>query len=145
MISFWVSVNAVVTPPVALAAYAAAGIADADMMKTAFLSTKLASWLYLMPFLFVYTPLLSLNEVSIGIAVRTVITCIIGFVAWVSAFQGYLLYKVKWWTRIILLVISLMLLKAGIITDVIGIVVLAIIFIIQIVTLKKNGNLSKTN
>ncbi|MEP6320962.1 MAG: TRAP transporter permease, partial [Paracoccaceae bacterium] len=59
MIIFWLSQDSNVTPPVCLAAFAAAGIAGARPMATGFESWKIAKGLYIVPLLFAYTPLIS--------------------------------------------------------------------------------------
>jgi len=88
LICFWVATTSAVTPPVALASLAASAIAGGDPMKTSFESVKLASWIFVMPFLFVYTPLLLTGE-TIDIA-ATVVACLIGIVAWAGFLEGFL-------------------------------------------------------
>ena len=61
MIALWVAVQSNVTPPVALAAIAASAIAKSDPFKTGWEACKLASWIYLMPFLFIYTSILNVG------------------------------------------------------------------------------------
>lgn len=58
LIIFWFSQDANVTPPVALAAYAASGVAHSDPMKTAFYAWRLAKGMYIIPILFAYSPIL---------------------------------------------------------------------------------------
>jgi TRAP-type uncharacterized transport system fused permease subunit len=128
MIAFWVAVNSVVTPPVALAAYAAAGLAKSDPFKTGFTATKLASWLYLMPFLFVYTPILMVGQTAPLYVVRSVVTCIFGLWAWAAAVEGYMLYELNWIQRIALFFTAFMLLDPGLFTDILGIFILVAIF-----------------
>ncbi|MDA1000949.1 MAG: TRAP transporter large permease subunit, partial [bacterium] len=88
LISYWVAVTSAVTPPVALAAYAASAIAMSDPVKTGFQAVKLASWIYIMPFLFVYTPLL-LTGTVIDITL-TVLACLVGIIAWAGVLEGYI-------------------------------------------------------
>lgn len=88
LICFWLAVTSAVTPPVALAALAASAIAGSDPMKTSVESVKLASWIFVMPFLFVYTPLL-LTGGTLDITV-TVIACLAGIAAWAGFLEGYL-------------------------------------------------------
>lgn len=86
MISYWVAVVSAVTPPVALAAYAASAIAQSDPVRTGFEALRLASMILVMPFLFVYTPLLldgSVFEISV-----TVLACIIGVIAWAAFLES---------------------------------------------------------
>jgi len=131
MIAFWVAVNSVVTPPVALAAYAAAGLAKSDPFRTGFTATKLASWLYLMPFLFIYTPILMVGEIAPFYIVRSVATCIIGLLAWAAAVEGYMVSELNWIQRIALFITAIMLLDPGLITDLIGVALLVGVFIWQ--------------
>lgn len=70
MIVFWYSQTSNVTPPVALAAFAGAGIAGADPMKTGFAACRIAIGLYIIPILMAYRPLLlngSLPEIIIAV------------------------------------------------------------------------------
>ncbi len=87
MISYWVAVVSAVTPPVALAAYAASAIAQSDPVKTGFEAVRLASMIFVMPILFVYTPLL-LDGSYFEIA-ATVVACVIGVVAWAAYLESY--------------------------------------------------------
>ncbi|MBL1405483.1 MAG: TRAP transporter permease, partial [Rhizobiales bacterium] len=59
LIIFWLSQDSNVTPPVCLAAFAAAGIAGSKPMETGFQAWKIAKGLYIMPLMFAYTPLIS--------------------------------------------------------------------------------------
>ena len=87
MISYWVAVISAVTPPVALAAYAASSIALSDPVKTGNQALKIASMILIMPFLFVYTPLL-LNSTALDITI-TVVACTIGVVTWAKFLEGW--------------------------------------------------------
>ena len=91
MISYWVAVVSAVTPPVALAAYAASAISGADPVKTGFEALRLASMIFVMPFLFIYTPLL-LTGTTTDIIITTV-ACVTGVIAWAGCLEGYLLKK----------------------------------------------------
>lgn len=87
MISYWVAVVSAVTPPVALAAYAASSISQGDPVKTGNQALKLASMIFVMPFLFVYTPLL-LDSTDMDVAI-TVAACVLGVIAWARFLEGY--------------------------------------------------------
>lgn len=97
LICYWVAVTSAVTPPVALASMAASAIAGSDPMKTSIESVKLASWIFIMPFLFIYTPLL-LDGTLVDIVV-TVIACLVGIVAWGGFLEGYLIRDTTWLER----------------------------------------------
>ncbi len=87
MISYWVAVVSAVTPPVALAAYAASSISQGDPVRTGNQALKLASMILVMPFLFVYTPLL-LESDAADVAI-TVGACVLGVLAWARFLEGY--------------------------------------------------------
>ena len=88
LICLWVAVVSAVTPPVALAAYAASAIAVSDPVKTGFQALKLASWIFIMPFLFVYTPLL-LSGTATEVAI-TFVACLIGIIGWTGWMENFM-------------------------------------------------------
>ncbi len=108
LICFWVAVVSAVTPPVALAAYAASAIAGSDPLKTGFQALKLASWLFIMPFLFVYTPIL-LSGTAFEVSV-TFIACLFGIVGWAGWLEGYFTKRTTGAERFLLFLSSLCLL-----------------------------------
>ena len=87
MISYWVAVVSAVTPPVALAAYAASSIAQSDPVKTGNQALKLASLILITPYLFAYTPIL-LDGTTPDVTV-TVIATFAGVYAWARFLDGY--------------------------------------------------------
>ncbi len=89
MISYWLAVVSAVTPPVALAAYAASAISGGDPVKTGFQAAKIASMIFIMPIMFIYTPLL-LNGSTVDIAV-TVAGAVCGVVAWAIFLEDFAL------------------------------------------------------
>ena len=95
LIVFWVAVGSVITPPVALASMAAASIADSEPYETGFHAVKLGSWLFLMPFLFLYTPILFTG--TLAEIIRCVITALCALVAWAAAVEGYMMVKTRAW------------------------------------------------
>ncbi|MDY6821189.1 MAG: TRAP transporter fused permease subunit [Deferribacterota bacterium] len=87
MAIFWFSQTSNVTPPICLASYAAAGIAKADPIKTGFISLALAKGLYIIPFLFIYTPILFTGPLFDSI--ETIILATIGLFSLAVLFEGY--------------------------------------------------------
>jgi TRAP-type uncharacterized transport system fused permease subunit len=128
-VAFWVAVQSNVTPPVALAAIAAAAIARSDPWRTGWTAAKLASWVYLMPFLFIYTSILDVGWNFNFIL--TVIDACIALVAWGAAFEGYLFKETAWYERIALLAAALGLLHEGIATDLVGAALFAGVILMQ--------------
>jgi TRAP transporter 4TM/12TM fusion protein len=129
MIALWVAVQSNVTPPVALAAIAASAIAKSDPWKTGWEACRLASWIYLMPFLFIYTSILNVGW-NYGF-ISTVIASLFALISWGGALTGYLLRSTTLFERMALFVSSLLLLHEGVITDAVGYMLLALVFVLQ--------------
>ena len=139
LLVFWVAVQSGVTPPVALSAWAGAAIAQADPWKTGMAAVKLASWIYLMPFLFVYTPLLNLGWNFDFLF--TVVKCVIALVAWAAALEGHWFRQTVQWERVALFIAALGLLHEGIVSDVVGISLFILVAVTQKLSLKKEARL----
>lgn len=101
MIIFWLSQDSNVTPPVALAAFTAAGIAGEKPMATGFTAWKLAKGLYLIPLLFAYTPLIS---GSWSEALHVAVFALFGLYALVGLLEGWLEGPLGWPQRLLLAV-----------------------------------------
>jgi len=89
MISYWLAVVSAVTPPVALAAYAASAISGGDPVKTGFQAAKIASMIFVMPILFSYPPIL-LNG-AVDDVVVAVVGAVAGVIAWAIFLEGFAL------------------------------------------------------
>ncbi len=99
-IVFYFSQFANVTPPICLAAFAGAGIAQASPMKTGFYAWRAAKGLYLLPFLFAYTHILFTGTVLS--ALITAGTSTLGLYCFTAAFQGYVREPINLWLRLLL-------------------------------------------
>lgn len=110
-----------ITPPVALAAYTGANLAGASPIKTAFEASKLAIAAYILPFLFVFEPSL-LMDGSWGSILLATITASLGVISLAAGLEGWLLTRMAVVERILLVCASLVLIKPGLITDMIGFV-----------------------
>ena len=99
MIVFWYSQDANVTPPVSLASFAAAGVAGANPMQTAFTSWKLAKGLYIIPIIMAYRPLLGMGpdyELLHWEVIFTMLTTTVGLIAFTSALERYFIRPATW-------------------------------------------------
>ena len=105
MIVFWLSQDSGVTPPVCLTAFAAAAIAGTPPMRTGFTALKLAKGLYIVPFLFAYTPLLGGN---MWLDLQVAFFAFFGIYALAGALEGYLESPVSWLLRIVLFALGCM-------------------------------------
>lgn len=138
MFVFYFGIIADVTPPVALAAFAGAGIAKADPMKTGVHASKLAIAAFLIPYIFVLSPSLLLIDTTVPKVLMMMCTSLIGMTAVAASLSGYLLTNTKWADRLLFFFGGIMLIDPQLITDLIGIGMLAIAMIIQKLRLKKD-------
>lgn len=120
-----------VTPPVALAAYAGAGIAGGDSFKTGIQALKLGSAGFLIPFIFAMSPALLLIDVTPLKAVFAVVTASVGIVAFASAVQGYFLTDTTWMERLLFLGAALFLIHPNVAVDLLGFLLLAVPVMLQ--------------
>jgi TRAP-type uncharacterized transport system fused permease subunit len=119
-----------ITPPVALAAITAAGLAGSDPWKTGLYAMRLGSVLFILPFFFVLNPALILHGKPLTI-VEAAVTAVFAMWLLASAVESYL-YRVgtiTWPVRAILLAAGLMLIYPGLITDMLGIGLTALIYL----------------
>lgn len=131
MFSFYYAMFANLTPPVALASFAAAGLSGGDPMKTGIASVKLAIAGFIVPFMFVYAPQLMLINTTLVEGTTVALTGCLGVFLIAVAVEGYFLAPVSMLLRAVTAVGALMLIKPGVDTDVIGIVVLAVLYFFQ--------------
>ena len=134
---FYFGIVADLTPPVALAAYAGAAIAQANPMKTALTSTKLAIAAFIVPYIFALNPALLFIDTNALKVVTICVTSFIGIFSIASALEGYLLHHMPMYQRIVIALGGLMLIDPQPLTDVIGIVLVGIMVLTQYVTRKK--------
>ncbi len=120
---FYFGIVADITPPVALAAYAGSAIAKSKPMKTAFNASKLAIAVFIVPYMFCYTPAMLLIDTTPLRVVQIAITAFIGVFAVASALEGYCFARMHMITRIVIAAGGLMLIHPALLTDVIGIAV----------------------
>ncbi|WP_333781417.1 TRAP transporter permease [Brevibacillus thermoruber] len=100
---FYFGAIANLTPPIALAAFAGAGIAGSDPQRTGWISCKLALAGFIVPFIFIYKPgLMILNSSVLDIAVAAV-TTILAVLALAAATEGFLLTRLNWAMRLVLI------------------------------------------
>ncbi len=136
---FYFGIVADLTPPVALAAYAGAAIAQANPMKTAFTSTKLAIGAFVVPYVFALNPaMLFINTNGVFEIVLICITSLVGIFGVSAALEGYLLMKMTWYQRLMSLAGGLCLIYPGIVSDAIGLGLIALVVALQLITKKNN-------
>lgn len=135
MIIFWYSQDANVTPPVCLAAFSAAGVAGSKPMRTGFSSWKLAKGLYIIPFLFAYTPLLF--EGPVIQVIITAVSALIGLFGFTVFWEGYLLRNLNIGERAIVLLATVLLFWPDHPYKLAGFVIMFVLYLLQRVSVKK--------
>ncbi|MFH2125776.1 MAG: TRAP transporter fused permease subunit [Pseudomonadota bacterium] len=121
---FYFGVLSMVTPPVAVAAYAAAEIAKANMMKIGLIAVKLCFVAFLIPYVFIYDNSLLMQGPWSGI-ISEFITAVIGVVALAAAFQGWFLIKLGLLLRAALFAAAILLILPGMASNLVGVAVFA--------------------
>ncbi len=136
---FYFGIVADLTPPVALAAYAGAAIAGANPMKSAMQATKLAIGAFIVPYVFALNPAMLFIDTGIGEVILICVTSIIGIFGVSASLEGYLLHDMPWYQRILSVAGGLLLIYPGITTDIIGLVLVAIVLALQLIIRKKTA------
>ena len=134
---FYFGIVADLTPPVALAAYAGAAIAQGNPMKTALVSTKLAIAAFIVPYVFALNPAMLLVDTNAGEVILICITSLVGIFGVSAALEGHVFRKMPWYLRIASAVGGLMLIYPGIVTDSVGLVLVGAAMAVQYITGKK--------
>ena len=130
MFAFYFAILSAITPPVALAVFAAAGLAKSDLWATGWQAVRIAAATYIVPFMFIYEPSLMLIGDWFE-SVTSTVSAVIGVMCLAAGLQGYLLREARWWERAVLVVAALLLIKPGYISDAIGVVLLAAVLFSQ--------------
>ena len=134
---FYFGIVADLTPPVALAAYAGAAIAQANPMKTALTATKLAIGAFIVPYAFALNPaMLFINTTPWDVVLICVTSCV-GMFAVSASLEGYIMHRMAWYERIVCAAGGLLLIYPGLVTDLIGLSAVVVVLLIQLATKKK--------
>lgn len=120
------AVLSAITPPVAMAVYAANAISQATLIETSWAAVKLGLTGYIIPFMFVFAPALLLigdmATVSLAVVTATIgVVCLAG-----GLHQHFFLGPARWWERVLLIIAALVLIKPGVISDLAGLILIAL-------------------
>ena len=127
---FYYAVMSAITPPVALAAYAGAAIAQSDPMKTSVESFKIGLAAFIVPFIF-FNNAAMLGQGSWFEVLHVFGTAMMGIYLLASGVQGWMFGRIGWPLRILVSAAALAMISAGWTTDLIGLAVAALVFAIQ--------------
>ena len=132
MFVFYFGIIADVTPPVALAAFAGSGISGGNPLRTGINASKLAIAAFIIPYMFVLSPVLLMIEGTAFDLLLTILTALIGMVALSSALIGYLADDCSTIERLVLIAGGLMMIKPGFLTDIAGFALFVVILFLQL-------------
>lgn len=127
---FYFGIVAAITPPVALAAYVGAGIAGANPMTTGYIACRLGLAAFLLPYMFIYGPAILMKGDPLDI-VLAAISGVVGIFALAAGLQGYLFQRLVVWQRIVLLIAAVLLIKPGLMTDIVGYCLMGLVLLVQ--------------
>lgn len=140
---FYYGVLADITPPVALAAYAAAGMAGSDPFKTGNTAFRLGLGKVLVPFVFVFSPALLI--VAKGFTweafLVTFIGCALGITLLAACLSQFMLTPLRGWERLLCLLAALLLVAPGLLTGLIGLALVSPVLVHQIISFRQQGHL----
>lgn len=135
---FYFGIIADITPPVALAAFAAAAISRGEPIKTGIDSSKLAIAAFIIPYMFVLSPELLLIDTSWTNIIWMVLTAMCGMIAIGGGVVGYWYRKLFWMERIIAIIAGLLLIYPENLSDVFGLVIFAALITVQFIIKRNN-------
>ncbi|MFO1445584.1 TRAP transporter permease [Bacillus sp. Bva_UNVM-123] len=130
---FYFGIVADITPPVALAAFAAAGVSGGDPIKTGVNSSKLAIAAFIIPYMFVLSPELLMIDTTWYYLIWVVFTAIAGMTAIGAGVIGYWFRKLYWFERILSLIGGILLIYPEGISDIIGLIMFIVVIVLQFI------------
>ena len=130
MFAFYFAILSAITPPVALAVYAAASIAKTNLWESGWAAVRVGAAGFIVPFMFVFeTSLLMIGD---WLTILTsFVSATIGVICLASGLHGYLLRESKMWERVLLVAAAVLLIKPGYISDAIGLALLLTVIMNQ--------------
>ncbi|MBM7618822.1 TRAP transporter 4TM/12TM fusion protein [Bacillus tianshenii] len=143
MFVFYFGIVADITPPVALAAFAATGISKGDPIKTGINASKLAIAAFIIPYMFVFQPQLLMIDTTILEVSWILVTSIVGMISIGAGLIGFWYRKLHWIERILTVLTGLLLIYPESNTDIIGFTAFAIMLALQIFWKRDKGNVGK--
>ncbi len=132
MFAFYFAILSAITPPVALAVYAASGLAKASFWESGWAAMRVGAAGYIVPFMFIFEP--SLLMIGEWQAILTAVTTAsIGVICLAGGLFGYFWRAAHLWERALLLMAAVSLIKPGLVTDIVGFGTLGLVLLNQIV------------
>jgi TRAP transporter 4TM/12TM fusion protein len=131
---FYFGIIADITPPVALAAFAAAGVSGGEPIKTGIDSAKLAIAAFIIPYMFVLSPELLMIDTTWTYLLWMIFSALAGMTAIGAGIIGYWFHKLYWYERILAVLGGLLLIYPEGISDMVGLALFTLIIVLQFIT-----------
>ncbi|MDE4086183.1 TRAP transporter permease [Planococcus maritimus] len=141
---FYFGIIADITPPVALAAFAASGISGGEPIRTGINAAKLAIAAFIIPYMFVLSPELLMIDTTWTQVIWVLITAITGMIAIGAGAIGYWYRKLRWWERIVAVATGLALIYPEGFSDLIGAAVFIVLLGLQWMSRDKENTKPQT-
>jgi len=143
MFALYFAVLSAITPPVALAVFAAAGIAKADLWKSGWAAVKIGAAGFIVPFMCVYEPALMMIG-SWPAIIQAFFTASAGILLFAAGLHGYFVTRASLWQRAVLVAAGLLLIDPGLVTDIIG-AALAVLVVMSQLAARRAAVVPKTS
>jgi TRAP transporter 4TM/12TM fusion protein len=127
---FYFAILSAITPPVAMAVYAATGISRSRLWDTGWAAVKLGATGYIVPFMFAFSPALLMIGPWTQVAMACA-TALVGVTALAGSLHGFYFGRAVAWERALLFIAAIGLIKPGLVTDTVGAVILAVVVLSQ--------------
>jgi len=128
---FYFAVVSAITPPVALASYAAAGISGANPMETSVASFKIGISAFVVPFMFFYNSAILMDGTVLEV-IRAAVTAIFGVFLLSSGIQGWFMGgRSAWFIRLAMILAALLMIEGGVMSDLFGIALAVGVYVVQ--------------
>lgn len=136
---FYFAIISFITPPVAMAAYAASGIAESDSMRTGMKAFQLGIAGFIIPFLFIYYPGLLIVETSIGATLYAIAIAVFAVLLMASSFEGWCMLPLNLGLRVLMFFTAILLLVPDPVADIAGLVIALCVFSLITFRAKQKG------
>lgn len=139
---FYFGLFANITPPVALAAFAAAGISGGNPMRTGFAALRLAGAGFVIPYIFVYSPEILMRDVSFGQGLLVLVTALVGIFLLSTALERHFMVNMSWYLTILMAAGAILLLNSDMLLSGIGAAMGVFVLGLQMFKAKQQDRLS---
>ena len=136
---FYFGIIADITPPVALAAMAGSAIAKSEPFKTGVTATRIAIGAFIVPYIFILNPAMLMIDTHALVILQSLATALLGMYALSGGLAGFLRDRCKWYEKTLLIAGGLAMIYPETATDLIGILVLAVVLLMQVRRVRKAG------